>query len=170
MLGRVASRLVSGTLIPPSGASDSYPPGSWASWESSPFSILGDLFGGISHAVLGSVFFYALVIGGPSPLEPRGRENRTLGGVPANPLDARVRRVSAGDGLGSATDRSVTAMAEQRLEGRYRPVHDGSRTTRLSSAGEPPVSTLIGTLARPKQSPSGRCRTRPTQTSLAPSG
>ena len=36
---------------------------------SRPFSFLCGLFGGISLLVLGSVFFYGLVIGGPSPLE-----------------------------------------------------------------------------------------------------
>lgn len=36
---------------------------------SRPFSFLCGLFGGISLAVLVSVFFYGLVIGGPSPLE-----------------------------------------------------------------------------------------------------
>jgi len=37
-----------------------------------PFSFLCGLFGGISLLVLLSVFFYGLVIGGPSPLEPLG--------------------------------------------------------------------------------------------------
>lgn len=36
---------------------------------SRPFSIVCGLFGGISLLVLASVFFYGLVIGGPSPLE-----------------------------------------------------------------------------------------------------
>jgi len=35
---------------------------------SRPFSLLCGLFGGISLLVLGSVFFYGLVIGGPHPL------------------------------------------------------------------------------------------------------
>jgi len=37
-----------------------------------PFSFLCGLFGGISLVVLVSVFFYGLVVGGPSPLEPLG--------------------------------------------------------------------------------------------------
>src|SRR6056297_1272496 len=39
---------------------------------SRPFSLLCGLFGGISLLVLVSVFFYGLVIGGPSPLAPLG--------------------------------------------------------------------------------------------------
>lgn len=37
-----------------------------------PFSFLCGLFGGISLLVLVSVFFYGLIVGGPSPLEPLG--------------------------------------------------------------------------------------------------
>ena len=37
-----------------------------------PFASLCALFGGISFVVLMSVFFYGLVVGGPSPLEPLG--------------------------------------------------------------------------------------------------
>lgn len=37
-----------------------------------PFSYLAALLGGISLLVLASVFFYGLVVGGPSPLEPLG--------------------------------------------------------------------------------------------------
>ena len=39
---------------------------------SRPVSFLCGLFGGISLLVLVSVFFYGLVVGGPSPLEPLG--------------------------------------------------------------------------------------------------
>ena len=46
---------------------------------SRPFSYLCLLLGGISLTVLASVFFYGLVIGGPSPLEPLGSGGIEIG-------------------------------------------------------------------------------------------